>query len=185
MKVKSVLMLSVCALSAIFGLGCGGSAKLTTPSTSASAAQPLPQNDDYISIYGQAASGADRQAIIELVKRYYKAAAADDGRAACALLYPTLAKAVPEDYGRPPGPPATRGKTCAIVLSKFFKRVPGQPVSSLATTKVTGVRVRGEHAFAQLSSTAIPTGEMSLLRQGRRWRVEALIGEGCRHCAAG
>jgi hypothetical protein len=173
-----------CGLICLLGYGCGGSNKSQgSPSVASSAHRP-PQNDDYISTYGKEAEGADRQAIISLVTRYYAAAAADDGATACTLLYSTLEKAIPEDYGRPPGPPSTRGKTCPVVLRKFFKHPPRQPVSGLASTKVTGVRIRGSHAFVQLTSKTVPTSEISVQREGTKWKIETLIGEACKNCAA-
>jgi hypothetical protein len=199
LKTRSMLALMICALVVFIGAGCGGSSKdvsssaqlsdssQTTGATGAhsSPSKRPPQNDDYISTYGQEASGADRQAILKLVENYYAAAVADDGARACTLIYSTLAKAVPEDYGKPPGPPDTRGKTCAVVMSKFFKRAPGQPFSTLATTRTTGVRIIGDHAFVQLTSKSMPTGEISVLREGRSWKIETLIGEACKNCAAG
>jgi len=183
---KRGLAALLCGVACATGTACGGGGKPPTSSfghTTTSAARP-PQNDDYISTYGQEASGPDRRAIVTLVKRYYAAAAADDGAGACGLLYSSLEKAIPEDYGQPPGPPTTRGKTCRVVMSKFFKHAPNQPFSELASTKVTGVRIRGSQAFVQLSSKTMPTGEISVQREGQSWKIETLMGIACKNCAA-
>ena len=146
-----------------------------------------PQDDNHISIYGHQATEPDKRAITALVNRYYVAAAADDGAAACSLIYSTLAKSVPEDYGQPPGLPTLRGKTCPVVMSKVFKHVPRQSTADFATTKVTGIRLNGEHGFVQLSSRTIPTGELFVEREGGSgsWKVGALIGKACAKCSAG
>jgi hypothetical protein len=169
----------------------GGSASTSqssrTPShatsTASAATKPI-ENDDYISTYGHEAAGAERQKIIALVKRYYSDVVAGNGAAACSLLSPSLARAVPEDYGQAPGPPALRGKTCATVLSKLSSNVSGQPAAVLAATKITGVRLRGGQGFVQLSSSAMPTGELAVERRAGSWRVEVLIGRACANCAA-
>jgi hypothetical protein len=118
------------------------------------------------------------------VKRYYAAVVDGDGALACSLLISNLARSVPEDYGQPPGLPALRGKTCHAVMSKLSKHVAGQPPRVLATTKVTGVRVRGDEGFVQLSSTAVPTGEIAIRRDHGAWKMKVLVGRGCSDCAA-
>jgi hypothetical protein len=170
-----------------------GSAPTTTASagatptgtTAAGGGESSRGTDNGISTYGHEASAADRRTITALVKRYYKAAAEDDGATACSLIYSILAEAVPEDYGQPPGPPALRGKTCAVVMSKLFKRIPGQPSSVLSATEVTGVRVAGRRGFAQLHSSAMPTGEIAVERELGRWKIGSLTGGACTKCSAG
>lgn len=160
-------------------------AKTTTSSTSTTKTSLPPQTDDYISTYGHEATGSVKQAVTTLVKRYYAAAAADNGAAACSMIYSTLEESVAEDYGRAPGPPGIRGNTCTEVMTKLFKRVPGQPPAVLAKTKVTGVRLKGNHGFVQLSSSAIPTGKISVELEGKSWKVLVLTGSACTRCGAG
>ena len=119
---------------------------------------------------------------MSLTKRYYAAAASDEGAIACTLIVSSLAKSVPEDYGRS-GP--FQGKTCPEVMAKVFKRVAGQPSGVLAATKVTGIRISGNRGFVQLSSSAMPTGEIYVLRKDGMWKVGALIGRACTRCSAG
>lgn len=145
-----------------------------------------PQNDDYIHWYGHEPPPRERAQIVSMVNRYYAAIVAGDGATACRLLYPSIEKAVPEDYGKPPGPPALKGKTCAAVLSKLAKHVENQPLADLATTRVTGVRVKGEEGFVQLTASETPTGEISIQRiHGGGWRIEAIVGRACKNCAPG
>lgn len=182
-----LLCVAVCACGGTTGGKSPSSAvDVSTGTSSASDTQTSrpPQNDDYIQSYGHEASGADKRAISKLVKNYYAAAAADDGAKACRLIYSTLEEGIPEDYGKPPGPPEWKGKTCAVVMSKVFKHVPGQPAAVLAATRVTGIRLIGNHGFAQLSSSAVPTGEISVQREGKAWKIETLLGRPCTRCSA-
>lgn len=129
-----------------------------------------------IETYGHEASAADRRAITTLVTHYYAAAATDDGAKACSLIYSIIAEGIPEDYGQPPGPAALRGKTCAAVMSKLFRRIPGQPAAVLATTRVIGVRVKGRNATVLLHSKAMRVGEIHVERELGTWKIGALIG---------
>jgi hypothetical protein len=181
----------MCALTAAVAISvvvgaCGGankganvasssSSSSTTTSTGPSPHAPSPQAK-VITEYGQEASPADKKAITALVKRYYAAAAADDGATACSLIYSPLSESVAEDYGQAPGPASLAGKTCQVVMSKLFRQVPGQPSSVLATTEVTGVRVKGRKGYALLRSKAIPEGDISVERELGTWKVVTLIG---------
>ncbi|HEX5309677.1 MAG TPA: hypothetical protein VFW38_11420 [Solirubrobacteraceae bacterium] len=129
-----------------------------------------------ITKYGQQADGGERQAILALVSDFYRAAAADDGARACSLIYSVMAEEIPAVYGRSPGPPSLRGATCAAVMAKLFRRVPGQPANILATTEVTGVRVKGRRGIALLRSRGLPAGYLPVERELGSWRVAALIG---------
>jgi hypothetical protein len=159
-------------------------AQTTTASTSAKpTATTAPRSGGESSLdalnYGHEASEPDRRAITALVKRYYAAAAADDGATACSLIYSTFEEAIPEDYGQPPGPPNLRGKTCAVIMSKLFKQLPGEPPAVLAKTEVTGVSVRGRRGFARLHSSAMHTGSIAVERERQTWKIQALIGSAC------
>ncbi|HEY2632239.1 MAG TPA: hypothetical protein VGI26_07670 [Solirubrobacteraceae bacterium] len=126
--------------------------------------------------FGQEASLADAQAITALVKRYYTAAAAADGATACSLIYSPLSESVAEDYGQAPAPASFAGKTCQVVMSKLFRQVPGQPSAVLASTQVTGVRVKERKGFALLRSKTMPEGDIPVVRELGTWRINTLIG---------
>jgi hypothetical protein len=176
----------VLALAVSFG-ACGGANKgaslsttvssTTTGSTptTASVHGPSPEAKS-IAQFGHVASPADRQAITALVKRYYAAAAADDGATACSLIYSPLSESVAEDYGQAPAPASLAGTTCEMVMSKLFRQVPGQPSAVLATTEVTGVRVKGRKGYALLRSKTMPEGDISVERELGTWKVGILIG---------
>ena len=166
---------------------CGGTTRTTStaPRTTTTEAGPR-QTDAHISSYGSPAPEPERREITALVKRYYAAAAADDGVTACRLLDPTLARAVSNDYGGPTGSPETRGETCPVVLAKLLEHDPGEPFADLGTTRVTGVRLNpnGSEAFVQLSSRDMPTGEIFVQRKGQGWQVGVPLGRSCNDCAA-
>ena len=170
---RPLLALLAIALLSMGAVACGASSKGAGPTT-----QPSPPggSDNNIPAYGHEASAADRRAVTALVKRYYAAAAASDGSTACSLLYSNLANSVPEDYGKPPGPAYARGKTCAVVMFKIFKHLPGHQ-SDLAATQVTDVRIYRDQGYAELRSSRTPKGEIFVERQGSSWRVGALIGK--------
>jgi hypothetical protein len=121
------------------------------------------------------ASAAERRVIARLVTGYYAAAAAADGVAACSRLYSIIAKAVPEDYGRPPGPPALRGKTCAVVMSKLFKVRRRELEAKSATLEVKSVRVRGDRAVALLRFGKAPERRVLLRREFGVWKMTELF----------
>lgn len=133
----------------------------------------LDSDDSSIQAFGQAPSAVEDRAIAALVSRYFAAAAAGDGAKACPLIYSLLAEAIPEDFGRSPGPAYARGKTCAVVMSKIFKHDHAQ----LAGVQVTGVRVSGNEARALLGSKALPAGSILLRREHRAWKMDALLSE--------
>lgn len=124
--------------------------------------------------FGRAASAADRRTIAALVKRYYAAAAASDGAKACPLIYSTLEQAIPEDYGQPPGPVYSRGKTCAVVMSEYFAHFHRQLAGAFA---VTGVRVEGRQARVLLGSKTVPASFVTLRRERGTWKINELLGQ--------
>jgi hypothetical protein len=171
------------------GTSASSRASDTTPATSTTegpSGQPSrpPQNDDYISTYGHEATEPDRREITALVNRYYAAAVAEDGARACPMIYSSVALSLPKDYGNSSSPSYMHGKSCPAVLSNMFKHLPGQTTADLASTKVTGVRVRGNHGFAQFTSRSFPTGEIAVGKEGGTWKLMVVIGEACRNCSS-
>jgi hypothetical protein len=131
-------------------------------------------DDKPIRAYGQAAGTSDKRALAALVERYYAAAAAGDGAAACSVIDPSFAKAIPEDYGQAPGPGYLRGaKTCPAVMTLLFKYFHSQLGGAV---EVTGVRVKGDQAFVLLGSTTRPASYLTLKRKGGgAWGIEGLL----------
>lgn len=183
---RLAVLLAVAALG--LGVGaCGGSGRGGarvrgtstgyTPAGDSEAAREaaVAGSDDNIPAYGRAASPQDRRAVSELVRRYYAAARAHNGAAACAMLDSNLAKSVPEDYGHMSNLPYMHGGTCAAVMSKLFAHL-GATSAQLAMPVVTGVRLYRGHGFAELRSKEAPRGELFVVRQGDAWKVGVLIG---------
>jgi hypothetical protein len=205
---RPLLTLLATALLGLAATACGSTGKTTgsiSPASSGAAAARMPssttpvrsrpyvdgdgasddsasnrhdEDDDAVLSFGHAAGAADKQAVTALVKRYYAVAAAGDGATACSLIRLAAAKAVPQDYGQPPGPPALRGKTCAVVMSKLLRQRHRELAVDIATLEVTGVRVRGSQAIALLSSSAMPIGDIYLQREGGAWKINELLGGG-------
>jgi hypothetical protein len=201
------LVCGVSAVAAAAAFGCGGSggrrslsaaAALAGPDRSTptqiqesersrSAAYKYPiaddrQDDERIRTYGHEAGEPNKREITALVERYYHAAAAANGAEACLMLPVAFARSVPEDYGSGAGSSGLKGTTCAVVLTKFFRQLPGQPIASLKAVQVIGVRVKRNSGYAQLSSKWLPTAAIGLIRERGQWRIDTLIGGGCRHC---
>jgi hypothetical protein len=131
--------------------------------------------DDTARRFGHAARASDKQAITALVRRYYAAAVAEDGAAGCSMIIAAVAKSVPEDLGRPPGPPYLRGTTCPAVVSKLFKQNRRQLAAYATALEVTSVRVEHDNGVAILGFKALPGRQVRLAREGGVWRFEALL----------
>ncbi len=126
--------------------------------------------------FGHAARRSERYAITMLLRHYYVAAATEDGRRACSLIYSRIAEAVPEDYGAsPPGPPYMQGDTCAAVLTSLFKHIHAQTVAESAAFSVGPVRLEGLHGFAVLYFRKLPERQITVRREGRSWKVLTLF----------
>jgi hypothetical protein len=167
----------------------------TPPSTAPSKAPPAPvqsradgdhdndtgavgddTNNNSVLDFGHAAGTSDKQTITALLKRYYAAAAAEDGARACSMLYSTLAEAVPEDYGQsPPGQPYMRGTTCPAVMTLLFKHFHPQITLELPRLDVARVRLIEHHGLAVLHFGAMPERKIAVAREGHTWKVEALL----------
>jgi hypothetical protein len=127
-------------------------------------------------VFGHAANAADARAMTALVKRYYAAAAASDGAAACPLVYSILAEAIPEDYGQSSARTPLRGKTCAVVISKLFKHFHKRLKSDSATLKVAAVRVLGNRGSVLLGFDGqLPKHYLETHRERGAWKIDRLL----------
>lgn len=144
-------------------------ATLTTTATGVT----FDADDGPIRFYGHEASGAERQAISALVRRYYAAAARQDGSQACRVMHSLTAETVAEDYGQTP---ALRGKTCAVVMSKLFKQRHRELILDSVTLEAIAVRVEGGTALVLLRfAKASEPDHIKLRREGRTWRTWDLL----------
>ena len=134
-----------------------------------SASDRYDSDDGEIGRFGYPAGAAEKRAIVALVRRYYAAAAAQDGAEACALTSPGRADSIPEDWGPTYLPGA---KTCATVLTAVFKRLHNQVSEPVY---VTGVRVDGDRAYALVGSTAMPASVTQAQRARGVWKIDRVL----------
>lgn len=126
-------------------------------------------DDGSVVSFGRLAGRGVEGVLRRLVVAYLAAGVKDDGGRACSLIESMFANALPEDYGRSPGPLYLRGaSTCAAVLSLTFKHE--QAVFS-GSWQVTGARVDGARAYVLLGSTTQPASYMVAKREHRAWKL--------------
>jgi hypothetical protein len=131
-------------------------------------------DDGAVTRFGSAADARDAYVLTMLVRRYYAAAVAGDGKAACSLIDPRFAGTIAETYGRPPGPSYLRGAaTCSAVMSLLFKH---EHRLFTPVRVVTGVRLDRDEAFVLLGSKTAPASSFMFKRSGGSWRLAAIGG---------
>jgi hypothetical protein len=133
------------------------------------------RNDDdtHYLYYGRTANPTDRRESLALVRRYYAAAASENGAEACSMLVPFFAETVVERFREAT---AIGGGTCAIVMSKLFKTHHTLLAAENATFRTPEVRVQGDRALVILEFPTIPEVRQILLRRiAGAWRVLDLL----------
>jgi len=134
----------------------------------------FPDSDDVEAFnYGHAADATQRASITQVVERYDRAAREGDGAAACSLLLPSVARAVPATYGQGVGSSEPHPRqTCAGVASALLRKYRRMLQPSMT---VVAARVQGIRAEAILGSFSGPASNIFLDRQGSAWRVEQVL----------
>jgi hypothetical protein len=132
-------------------------------------------DDSGILGWGHAVSAAEEREIAATVKRYYAAAAAEDGARACPMIVSILAGSVREDYGHgSAGPPYLRsGRTCPATMTLLFRHFHRSLKSPVA---VTGARTSGEETRALLGSRTLPASTIAVRRERGAWKIAKLLG---------
>lgn len=135
----------------------------------------FPDADDRPVFAGGHAPSSRRLATISaLVERYYAAARRGDGRQACSLLLPSVARSAPEDLGGSAGPVYLRGSTsCAAVAEKLFAHSRGELSEA---PKLFALRLDGEEAQVVMSSRKMRASDVRLTRQAGKWWLSELTG---------
>lgn len=134
--------------------------------------------EDSVTDFGPPATSLERSVITTLVERYYAAAATQNGSAACSMLYSTVARTVPQDYGTsPPGPSYLKGTTCHKVMTRSFRHFHNELGREWAKLKVFRVRSHGRQALVELSFGTMPEREVRVTREGQTWKMESLLGQ--------
>lgn len=122
---------------------------------------------------GQLAGATDTRRAAATVRRYYETAARDDARRACSMVVPSLAKALPVDYGKY-GEAYLRGaKTCQAVLGRIFRH--SHSILTVPPT-VRGLLTHGAQGYAFISSRRMRVSVIQLQRSAGGWAIDSPMG---------
>ena len=165
------------------GPGATGGASTSTPSSTTRSAHKNDNDNDGDGgaddiLWGHAGSPRDTRTVAALVKHYYALALSGDGAGGCSLIYSIFAEEIPEVYGESAGEPALRGKTCATVMSKYYRSVHDRIAREAATLDVVRLRVKGLRGLAFLQSSHTPEHDIQVHREHRLWKIDGLLGGG-------
>lgn len=130
-------------------------------------------NDEkgFLAIYGGEANQTDARTIASVVKGYYAALAAGDGAKACTLLDHSLATDLDENAAR------SGGGSCATYLHGLPEEQQRQlKEEEVSTMVVFGVHVKGGQGVALLGFRHAAEGEILVEREGRAWKIGAVLG---------
>jgi hypothetical protein len=132
-------------------------------------------DDSSVLRFGHAADPADTKTIASLVKRYFAAATAENGKKACSMLTTDFVKSVPEVQGGGSGPPYARGKSCVEVLSGIFVHYHRQLAAHNPSLKVAAVRLAGREGLVALAFKGLPGRSTRVEREDGTWRIDSLL----------
>lgn len=123
--------------------------------------------------YGQLAGATDTDRAAVAIRRYYEAAARGETGRACSMIVPSLARALPIDYGKD-GEAYLRGaKTCQAVLARMF----GHRRSTLTVRPtVRGLLAHGTQGYAFIGSAKMPVSVVELQRGAGGWTIASPLG---------
>jgi hypothetical protein len=190
------LLLAGCALmlSGLALAGCGtASSSNSSNKLSSHAAPPAPDGDgdvdslgrsrydgdnDANPTFGPAADPQERQAVVALIKRYYAAAAADEGARACSMLYPLVAEAIVEEHRPGKGAPALRGSTCARVAGKVFAARHRELVADASSLRIGWVQLQARQAVTLAHFGPARELIVRVHRAHGGWQMNALLDDG-------
>lgn len=135
-------------------------------------------DSDAVPTFGQAASAVDHQAVVALIRRYYKVAADGDGAMACSMLDTLVAEALVEEHERDRGPPSLRGNTCPQAAAKVFEQRHRELAEDVAGLQVAWVRVKGNRGVTLVRFAANRERLVRVHRAGVVWQMNALLDSG-------
>jgi hypothetical protein len=168
-------VLALCPSIAACGSSSSGTAGASTAPHHRDRDNDNDNNDDDSGVldFGHAADAADRQSLLVLVKRYYAAAAAENGAHACALLVPLQAEAVAEQGGESQ---ALSGHTCPVVMSKLFKLHHAVIAGKAAAMNIIALRILGDTGLVVIEFPEIyEARQIGVRRIAGNWRVFDLL----------
>lgn len=118
--------------------------------------------------YPHPVTGGERRAVSELLDRFYLATADGNAATACSLLDLSLATGLAQAAGTRPG-------GCAASLARLL-RVRRRELRQEEVSKLTvwSVRTRGSLGVALVGFPDAPERSVSIVREGRQWRVASI-----------
>lgn len=180
------LLLSLCAIGLGLGLmACGGSAnKSSSDSRRLTVAEhtlrvdpvlgPIDADDASHLELGHAARGGELHQMVSLVKRYYAASAAGNGRAACSMLYSVATHEVIEELSRAQ---RVSGTTCPTVMSAVLAKLHPWLVAKYHSLKALRVRSDGLNGLVIMRFSTTPSSaaarEVSLRHEHGVWSIDS------------
>lgn len=122
------------------------------------------------------AGPAVTRAVSAVVKRYYSVALKGDGAASCSMFLPTMAQAVPLDYGKL-GPSYLRhaASNCPAVMSLLFKHEHSRLAWEVPQMHIVRVSMQGQRADAFLRFGRLHERVIPLWREGSSWRFASVL----------
>lgn len=134
-------------------------------------------NNNSVLNYGHPATAADKQAVTALLKRYYAAAASNDGAQDCTMLLSSLAAALPADFGPGATGPAylRKSTTCPTIMKLLFEHNHGLLSLESPKLEVKRVRLVGHRGLAILGFGTMPERQISVSREGHTWKISELL----------
>lgn len=138
-------------------------------------------DDESVLAYGHEAGPSDARAVTKLIERYYAAAAAGDGRTACALTAPGLGQTITAHYEEELGSNAPAGlaaamrgvNDCGSALTALFRLLHAELAAAVS---VTGVRLQGSYGYGLIGSPTLPASFIAVGREGASWKIDGLLG---------
>ncbi len=125
--------------------------------------------DNAALLFGHEASPAEKRPITMLVNAYYAAAAKDEGKRACSMLHSWTVEATVDEYR---DNPHLRGDSCAVILSKLFRKEHHRLAIDHATLEITSVRISGRRALVlpRFEKAFLPV-QIGVRIEGGRWKI--------------
>ncbi len=124
---------------------------------------------------GHTPDSAEQHSIASLIRSYYNAAAAADGKRVCRLVYAELTKTLPTDLSTG-GTVYLRGlHGCALVETKLLSQNPVRARMYASRLRFVEARVKAGHGVALVGFRGLPSRQIELRREGARWKLDALL----------
>jgi hypothetical protein len=131
---------------------------------------PIDEDDYAVLDLGHQATGHELLVIDRLVHHYYTIAVAENGTAACLMLFSVAAKEVVEKQAEW----HVHGSTCADVMTQIFTRQHRRLVIASGSLKEVRVRVSTPNAKVVLrfKNTVGPSRVLNLRLVNRKWTLQ-------------